>query len=339
MVAKNTLWKENYELCRILKVSFFNVLWRVVVALSRIAFIVNPHAGNGSTGSDWPFIKAIAKDRLGSFETYMTSRAGDAAMFAKNVIANGARLVVCVGGDGTLNEVINGFMEHNESVRSDLTFGFVPTGTGCDFIRTVSIPKDMKQAIDLIAAGPARSIDLGRLFFKDHNGRDCWRYYINITSFGLGGEVDQRVNNTTKAFGPFISFIWATLISIFLYGKKRVWIKVDEDFEQELIIWNVVVANGQYHGGGMWVAPDASIDDGLFNVTVIGDLNLPEVFFNLPKLYNGRINDIGKVITLAGLKIEALSDQQVLLDVDGEQPGMLPVTIDMLPGALRIITA
>jgi len=307
--------------------------------LSSIAFIVNPRAGNGSTGLKWPAIEARARNRLGSFKSYVTTAAGEAKHFTKKAITSGARLVVCVGGDGTLNEVVNGFMEIGESDRSGLSLGFVPGGTGCDFIKTVSIPKDMEKAIDLIAAGTERCIDLGRLFFKDHDGRDCRRYFLNITSFGLGGEVDQRVNKTTKAFGPFISFIWATLISILLYGKKKIMFKVDHSFEQELIIWNVVVANGQYHGGGMWVAPDASVDDGLFDITVIGDLSLPEVFLNLPKLYNGKIKDIDKVITLAGEKIEALSDQRVLLDVDGEQPGMLPVVIDIVPGALNIITA
>jgi YegS/Rv2252/BmrU family lipid kinase len=307
--------------------------------LSSIAFIVNPRAGNGSTGLKWPVIKAHAKNRLGSFKSYVTTGPDEARYFAKEAITGGARLVVCVGGDGTLNEVVNGFMEIGESDRSVLSLGFVPGGTGCDFIKTVSIPKDMEEAIDLITAGTERSIDLGSLFFKDHDGRDCRRYFLNITSFGLGGEVDQRVNRTTKAFGPFISFIWATLISILLYGKKKVRLKVDQGFEQEIIIWNVVVANGQYHGGGMWVAPDASVDDGLFDITVIGDLSLPEVILNLPKLYNGKIKDIDKVITLTGKKIEALSDQKVLLDVDGEQPGMLPVVIDIVPGALKIIAA
>lgn len=307
--------------------------------MSSIAFIVNPHAGDGSTGLKWPAIKARARNRLGSFESYITTGAGEAKQLTAKAITNGARLVVCVGGDGTLNEVVNGFMEQGESGRSGLTLGFVPGGTGCDFIKTVSIPKDIEQAIDLIAVGTVRSIDLGRLLFKDHDGRDCCRYFHNITSFGLGGEVDQRVNKTTKAFGPFISFIWATLISILLYGKKQIRFKVDQGLEQEFIIWNVAVANGQYHGGGMRVAPDASVDDGLFDITVVGDMSLPEVFLNLPKLYNGKIKDIDKVITLTGKKIEALSDQRVLLDVDGEQPGMLPVVIDIVPGALKIITA
>jgi len=305
--------------------------------LSRIAFIVNPHAGNGSTGSKWPMIEALARDRLGPFETYMTRGPGDAVLRVKNALAQKVRLLVCVGGDGTLNEVVNGMMMHEASVRSDLALGFIPNGTGCDFVRTVSIPQDLEQAIDLIAAGTVRSIDLGVLFFRDDQGHERRRYFHNITSFGLGGDVAQRVNRTTKALGPFVSFMWATLVSIFSCGKKKIRLRVDEGFERELRVWNVAVANGQYHGGGMWVAPGASVCDGILNVTVIGDLTIPEIFLNLPKLYNGKINDIEKVTTLAGEKVKALSNEQVLLDVDGEQPGRLPIDIGIVPDGLNII--
>ena len=306
--------------------------------LSRIVFIVNPHAGSGSTGANWPKIESIAGDRLGPFETYMTRGPGDGVKLVKNAFAQKVRLLVCVGGDGTLNEVVNGIMMHEASRRSELVLGFIPNGTGCDFVRTVSIPQNLEQAVDLIAAGAARTIDLGVLFFRDDLGRERRRYFHNIASFGLGGEVAQRVNRTTKTFGPFISFMWATLISIFLYGKKRIRIRIDNGFEQEFTVWNVAVANGRYHGGGMWVAPNASLYDGLLNITVIGDLTLPEVFLNLPKLYNGRIYDIDKVTLLTGKKIEAFSDQKVLLDVDGEQPGMMPIVIHVVPAALKIIT-
>jgi diacylglycerol kinase family enzyme len=164
---------------------------------SKIAFIVNQNAGNGSTGTKWPFIKTLAENRLGSFKTYITAGLGDATVFAKDAVAKGISLIVCVGGDGTLNEVVNGLMEHEESFRSDLTIGFIPTGTGCDFVRTVAIPRNIDQAIDIIAARNASSIDLGRLVFRNHNGSECRRYFHNITSFGLGGEVAQRANNTT----------------------------------------------------------------------------------------------------------------------------------------------
>jgi len=306
--------------------------------LSKIVFIVNPHAGNGSTGSIWPFVEALAKDRLGHFEAYMTKRPGDAVMFAKNAAAEKAKLLVCVGGDGTLNEVVNGIMMNEESIRASVKLGFIPNGTGCDFVKTVSIPQDVEQAVDLIVSGSVRSIDLGVLVFQGHQGHDRCRFFHNIASFGLGGEVAQRVNRATKALGPFVSFMWATLISVFLYGTKRIRILIDGSFEKEVSVWNVVVANGQYHGGGMWVAPDASVCDGLLHVTIIGDLTIPEVFLNLSKLYNGRIYDINKVITLTGKKVAAVSDDKVLLEVDGEQPGMLPAVVKTVPGALNIIT-
>ena len=305
--------------------------------MSKTAFIVNPHAGNGSAGSTWPFIEALAKDRLGPFEAYMTKGPGEAAIFAKNAVGEKTKRLVCVGGDGTLNEVVNGIMMNEESVRSELMLGFIPNGTGCDFIRTVSIPQDIEQAMDLIASGRTRRIDLGILLLKNHKGRDRCQYFHNIASFGLGGEVAQRVNRMTKSLGPFISFMWATVISVFLYGTKRIRILIDGSFEKEVSVWNVVVANGKYHGGGMWVAPDASVCDGLLHVTIIGDLTIPEVFLNLSKLYNGRIYGISKVITRTCQKVAAISDEKVLLEVDGEQPGMLPMVAKISPDVLDII--
>jgi len=305
--------------------------------LPKIIFIVNPHAGNGSTGRVWPLIEVLAKDRLGSFESYITKGPGDAVQFARKAATDKAKVLVCVGGDGTLNEVVNGIMMNEESVRSELMLGFIPNGTGCDFIRTVSIPKDFEQTVNLIASGHARRIDLGALFFKNHKGRDGCRYFHNIASFGLGGEVVQRVNRTTKALGPFISFMWATIISVFLCGTKSMRILIDGSFEKKVSVWNMVIANGQYHGGGMWVAPDASVCDGLLHVTIIGDLTILEVFSNLSKLYNGRIYEIDKVITKTCKKVAAISDDRVLLEVDGEQPGMLPVAVKTIPGALKII--
>jgi YegS/Rv2252/BmrU family lipid kinase len=300
-------------------------------------FIVNPHAGNGSTGAKWPMIKALAQDKIGNFTSYITTRAGDGKRFARDALASGATLIVCVGGDGTLNEVVNGIMTHGGLEGNDIILGFVPNGTGCDFIRSVAIPGDIEKAVDLIAERPVRKIDAGRITFPSPKNDNGFYFFHNIASFGLGGEVALRVNRTTKAFGPFLSFLWATLISIFLYGKKKVRLLVDGEFDQEYNIWNIAVANGQYHGGGMWVAPDAVIDDGLFNVTVIGDLTLPEVFMNLPKLYSGKITEIDKITTLTGRRVEVSSDQHVLLEVDGEQPGVLPVVVDIIPEALNVI--
>jgi diacylglycerol kinase (ATP) len=307
------------------------------MAASDLAFIVNPNAGGGSTGAKWPKIAGLARDRLGPFDAYVTAGSGDAQTFAKEAVMNGTSTIVCVGGDGTLNEVVNGLMDVEEQRKAGTAIGYIPNGTGCDFIKSVPIPRDPEAALQRIRQRSLRTIDLGRLVFLNHEGRRAVRYFHNVTSFGLGGEVDERVNRTSKRFGPFLSFIWATLISILVYGKKRVTLKVDDTYEGEVSVWNVAVANGQYHGGGMWVAPGAEVDDGSLDVTVVGDLSLAGVFRNLPNLYNGKIFQVQKVFGLKGKTISASSDQRVLLDVDGEQPGTLPVTVEMVPAALTLI--
>jgi len=305
----------------------------------KLTFILNPNAAMGAVSKAWPRIEALARNRLGSFQALHTAGPGDATNLTRQALLEGTEIVVCIGGDGTLNEVINGFMQEGGPLRQDTLLAFIPMGTGCDFIKTVSIPRDANRVFDLILDSHARAIDLGLLRYKDLQGRPASRYFHNLTSFGLGGEVDERVNRTTKALGGFVSFIWATLISLLIYDKKRVHLTVDNSFDQEIMTWNIAVANGQYHGGGMWVAPDAAVDDGLFHITVIGDLSLPQVFLNLPKLYNGKILQVEEVFSLTGKRIEAHSDQRVLLDVDGEQPGQLPVSIEILPGAVPLIVA
>jgi YegS/Rv2252/BmrU family lipid kinase len=310
----------------------------MVLASKRIVFIVNPHAGNGSTGRQWPRIQAMARERLGYFTSYLTAKPGDAARIARMNLREGAELIICVGGDGTLNEVINGFLDESGPIRDDALLGFVPNGTGCDFIKTVPIPAGIEQSLDTIKEGHVKVIDAGRLRHRDDHGHSVIRYFHNIVSFGLGGEVDERINKSRKTFGPFISFIWATLVSIFLYGKKNIRIEIDNSPSRNVIAWNIAVANGRYHGGGMCVAPDAAVDDGLFHITVIGNLTLLEVFRHLPKLYNGRIKDIKDVSILTGKTISAFSDERVLVDCDGEQPCSLPITADIVPAALRMIT-
>jgi YegS/Rv2252/BmrU family lipid kinase len=301
-------------------------------------FIVNPHAARGAVGKNWPRIRALAEKRLGGFKVLLTTAPGEATQFAERAVAEGAQSVICVGGDGTLNEVINGLMNGGRPTNPELQLGFIPKGTGCDFRRTHLIPANPEEALKIIEGGRTRRIDLGRIKYTGHGGEGRTGYFHNLTSFGLGGEVDERVNNSDKKLGGFLSFIIATLVSLVLYEKKRIRLRVDEHFDEEVVVLNVAVANGQYHGGGMWVAPGADPSDGLFHVTLIGDLSLAEVFYYLPKLYNGKILEVKRVRSLTGRKVEAFSDARVLLDVDGEQPGCLPVEIEIIPSALRLLS-
>ena len=308
------------------------------MACNKITFIINPQAGNGLVKKEWAKIRPRAKNRLGNFSEYQTRGPGDASILTKKAITSGSDLIVSVGGDGTLNEVINGFVNQDLSINKDALLGIVPCGTGCDFIKNILLPKSVDNLLDLMAARQTRLIDLGRIELMDHSGQKTTRFFHNVTSFGLGGEVDERVNNTTKFFGGFISFIWATIVSVLCYEKKRISLYLDDQPGQDFNTWNIAVANGQYHGGGMWIAPQAVIDDGWFDITVLGDFSLLEVFMNLSKLYKGTHLKLKKVKTFRAKKISAHSNQKVLLDVDGEQPGTLPITIEMVHNAIHIIS-
>jgi len=307
------------------------------VGSEKTVFVVNPHAGNGSTGKEWPLIGNMAWNLLGPFDTCLTGGPGDATRITRDKILAGAERIICVGGDGTLNEVVNGFFDERGPLRPESVLGFLPNGTGCDFCRTMPIPTGMEASLLTVRENHVRTIDLGLIRYRDHQGNTAARYFHNIASFGLGGEVVDRVNRTSKACGPFLTFIWGTLASLFAYGGKEIRLRVDDQDEHTVNVLNIAVANGRYHGGGMLVAPDALTDDGLFHVTVIGAMPLPLVFWHLPKLYTGKIKTIRQVSMQTGRKVSASSDQRVLLDMDGEQPGTLPAEVRIVPGALKMI--
>ena len=147
----------------------------------------------------------------------------------------------------------------------------------------------------------------------------------------------ERVNRTSKALGPFVTFIWGTLRTLISYREKGVAISVDDDKKITRDIFHIAVANGRYQGGGMLVAPDAVMDDGLFHLTVIGAMSLPLVIMRLPKLYNGKIKSIPGVFVKACKKVSLASEARVLFDIDGEQPGILPAELEIVPAAIEMI--
>ena len=304
--------------------------------------IVNPAAGNGATGRNWPDIRARARQRLGSFATHITNRVGDAQAAAQQAVADGIKLVVAVGGDGTFNEVVNGCLsggdlQRLQQIRDGFALGFIPDGTGCDIAKTLRIPKSTAGAIEIIANGRPCAVDMGRLRYQGHDGRCKERFFHNVVSFGVGGEVVQQVSGTVKTFGPFAAFLIATLKTLVRYRPKRVTLTIDDRFLGNGWVWNVAIANGRYHGGGMLVAPEADMADGWFDVTLIGRLTLLDVALNLHRLYNGNLHSVKQVHHFRGRSIRSESPHPVLIEMDGEQPGTLPVQIDLLPGVLNIM--
>lgn len=303
----------------------------------RTVFVVNPHAANGETGRTWPQIRARAREVLGTFEERHTTGAGDATRLTRESLRQGAKRIVAVGGDGTLNEVINGFFLEEAPLDEEAVLGFLPNGTGCDVTRTLPLPTALGPSLETLREGFVRRIDLGRIRFSDPAGESRVRYFHNIASAGLGGEVVARVNRTSKACGPFLSFIWGTLVTLFVYRGNRVRLSLDDGAVETMPILHIAVANGRYHGGGMLVAPGALPDDGLFEVTIIGTMPLPLTLWHLPKLYRGGIDKVRRVSLRRARKVLLASEERVLLDVDGEQPGTLPAEISILPKALKMV--
>lgn len=303
----------------------------------RTIFIINPRAANGRVGRCWRSLRELAVQFLGNPEFCFTYGPGTGAGLAGQALAAGFGTVVAVGGDGTLNEVINGLMAGGIAGSLRPKLGYLPLGTGCDMARTLGLSRQPERALADLAAGGEGVLDLGFASFADMAGRTGSRYFHNILGIGLGGEVAGRTNNSSKLFGGFASFLRATLVSLYGYRKEEISITVDGRAAWQGESWHIAIANGQYQGGGMWVAPGAEIDDGVLRVTVVGNISLPEVVVNLPNLYNGRIFTVNKVYCFDGKKIEVNADKRVAVELDGEQVGYLPLTVEVRPAALRFV--
>jgi YegS/Rv2252/BmrU family lipid kinase len=300
--------------------------------------VVNPHSANRATGKHWPAMRSVIRQAVGEFEEALTRGPGDATGLVRNALRRGIQRIISVGGDGTNNEVVNGFFEDLKPIAPEAVLGFIPRGTGGDLRKTLKIDKSIEACIQVLSAGHIEEVDVGATRFVGPEGSERQRLFINITSFGLGGLVDATVNASSKMLGGKISFLLGTFKALMAYDNKTIRLKVDDTFSDQIVINNVAVANGQYFGGGMWVAPEAKPNDGLFDVVILGNLSRSEIIRKTSCIYKGIHLRMPKVSFLRGKHIEATCDQEVLIDMDGEQPGRLPITLDVLPRALRIIT-
>jgi YegS/Rv2252/BmrU family lipid kinase len=292
-------------------------------------FVVNPASANGSTGKRWPEMahRAAAVGLRG--DTLMSDGPGGVREQARRAVANGARLVVVVGGDGTVNEAVNGL------AGTEAELGIIPMGTGTDFVRTFRIPTKLEAALDVLTEGQTRTIDVGKAEYRAWDGRDASAYFANMASAGMSGAVAQRANATSKALGGRVSFLWATLAVFARWQNSDVSVEADGERREGRML-DVVVANCQYLGGGMRMCPDAVPDDGLFDVLVIGDITKRDLAVTLPKVYRGTHLPHPKAEALRARRVTVDAPAPLPIELDGEQPGTTPVCFEIVPGALRL---
>jgi YegS/Rv2252/BmrU family lipid kinase len=302
--------------------------------------IVNPRSQGGRAGKDWPHLADRIR-RAVPFEEAMTAGVGDATRLTREALRGGAERVVALGGDGTINEVMNGFFVEGAPIAPGAALGLLPYGTGGDFRKSVRVSKDFDEAVATLAADHRRRIDVGRLDLTTSDGGRAVRMFINIASFGMSGVVDRLVNQSKKRFGK-LSFLVATTRGMMQFDSKRVRLTFDGAAADalELPINTVAVANGKYFGGGMKVAPDAELDDGSFDIVAIGEVGISDMIFSSRKLYAGThlsMDHVSHRRAKVVLAEPAVPGEVVELDVDGETPGRLPATFTIVPHALSLV--
>jgi YegS/Rv2252/BmrU family lipid kinase len=237
---------------------------------------------------------------------------------------------VAVGGDGTVNEVVNGI-----AGRLDVHVAVIPRGTGWDFVRTYRIPRRLEEAVEVALGGKSRVIDLGRARYRRWDGGDGESLFANIASAGMSGAIAKRANETSKALGGKASYLWATLAVFSRWRNDEVQVIVDGE-ERRGRMHDVVVANGRYFGGGMQICPEAQPDDGVFDVLLIGDLTKRDLLLTLPKTYRGTHLPHPKAEVLRGAVVEVDAPEPLPVELDGEQPGTTPARFEIVPQALRL---
>jgi len=300
-----------------------------VTGRDTVFFLVNPASDNGATGKRWPELAHRAA-RLGlTGETLFSERPGHLIELAANAVERGATLVVAVGGDGTLNEVVNGIAQ------KDVDLATIPLGTGMDFVRTYRIPTKFEEAVRVALDGEARTIDAGRVRYRTWSGDEAERWFANVGSVGMSGAVAQRANGMSKALGGKVTFFYA-LTRVFLeWENTEVVVKLD-DGERRGRMHDVIVANGVWHGGGMMLAPEAKSDDGLFDVVFIGDVGKVDFLTTAPKIYKGKHVAHPKVEVVRSAHVDVDASEHLPIEVEGEQVGTTPAAFEVVPGALRV---
>jgi YegS/Rv2252/BmrU family lipid kinase len=307
--------------------------------------IVNPASANGATGRHWPEIRAALERVLDRWDNQFTLAPGDATRLARAAVQDGYEMIVSIGGDGTMNEVVTGLFKEDgdrgvlpELVRKDLILGSVRQGTGGDFARYLGLSGSLPASVAHLSGDRTRACDVGLIEYAGHDGLRKRTAFLNIASFGLSGVVDEKVNTTSKVFGGRISFLVGLGRALVSYKPQGVRVLVDDETFYEGTLVTCAVANGQYFGGGMRFAPKAEIDDGKLDVVAQLRSGLREVI-SIPDLYSGKVADWASVRYTQGgvVRAEPLSgSDRVLLDIDGEQLGRLPAEMRIVPSAVRL---
>ena len=297
-----------------------------------MVIICNTKAGKGAVAQHLDEVTKLLTQRGLNHVVRETQHPGHATEIARDALENGTKLVVAMGGDGTINEVVNGMMRDDKPIHEEATLGVVSAGTGCDFIKTFGIPSSASHAVAHLDGDERFKFDIGKITLQV-DGREVVRYFANVAEAGIGAAVVARAQRLPRWLGPTVYFFafWMTLRK---HRSAEVVVDlVDRKYEGKMN--NLVIANGQYFGGGMKIAPKAAPTDGVFDIQ-IEHANKREAIAVMPKVYKGEHVPHPDIFEAKRVRASVTSEPQLLVEADGEVLGHTPATFELLKDAIYL---
>ena len=303
--------------------------------MEKVHVIVNPFSARGKTEYRWESIKSVIKYYFTEFKYIFTEKPNQATEIAREVLSDGYDLIIGIGGDGTLNEITNGFFTGStkEVINDEASLGIIPSGTGSDFIRFLKIPRDFRKSVELIKNSKRKKIDVGKITYPGTTKDQ--KFFINIADFGLGADVVKRLSEVPESKRGPLSYYSGLLSTIRSYRSKNVDIVINDEQRISGKYLIGAVANGGIFGGGMIIAPDAVVDDGFFDLVLVKDMKKLEIVKNTPLLYRGTIIKNPKVEVYRARKIEVTAMEHTNLEFDGEPGGTVPARFEIIEKVLN----
>ncbi len=299
--------------------------------------IVNRTAGGGKTERDWPVINKLLEKHGIRFEPHFTKRRLHASVIARNKIREGYSRIIVVGGDGTMNEVINGVFAQGRILTTEVMLGMISVGTGNDWARMFNIPADYEKAILTIKQQKTFIQDAGLVNYVK-NGKEWKRYFINIAGMGFGARVVERSNRMKdKGKSGQLLYFYNIFFSLISYRALKAEIDIDgKTMDRSIFSMNVGIC--KYNGGGMMQVPHAIADDGLYSITLIKKIGKLNVLANMKRLYNGSIVNHSKVETYTARSLQINGPKRLQIETDGESLGHGPVQFRIIPRSVTVIS-
>jgi diacylglycerol kinase (ATP) len=302
-----------------------------------VYIIFNPVAGGGKAKKLKGQLVTELKRRFGkNFLLMETSKQGDALNFAHEVAENGAGIIIAVGGDGTINEVVNGLLINRKPVNDQCELGILNCGSGSGLAQTLGLPGSISDQLELICNATAKPMDVGFITYHDKNNRPCERLFVSECQVGIGGSVVSRVGMKLKHFGGKIAFGSVALSHLIHYKASQMFTRYDQQSLESKRMIGITVGNGIYCAGGMRLTPNAHTDDGLLDVLQIHEMNLLKRFLNFGKVYSGSHIHSNYFSVCQAKEISIDSEHAVWIESDGELLGKTPCKIGILPGAIKV---